>query len=120
MNPKELTIETAQVEIKVVRVGGHKMTLAVFNQIEKVSLATLLSEKNRLYWTNAFDSLKKKPDFQLLGYVKLKDKTYLLYVYVGKLRKSLIWAEDWSYQSSLDENFVVYIKAKVPQLFIAT
>ncbi|MDP3216674.1 MAG: hypothetical protein Q8S73_21365 [Deltaproteobacteria bacterium] len=36
MMDKDLSIQTVSVEIKVVRVGGHKMTLSTFKQIPKI------------------------------------------------------------------------------------
>jgi hypothetical protein len=43
MESKDLTIETVHVEIKVIRVGGHKMTISVFQQIEASPLWQLLA-----------------------------------------------------------------------------
>ena len=47
MKSEELTIETLAVEIKVIRVGGHKMTVAVFDQLQQTTVADILNK----HWT---------------------------------------------------------------------
>ena len=97
---EELTIETLPVEIKVIRVGGHKMTKAVFNQIQEQDyrkgdeiLGYIVGEIAKIY-DDGFD------DF-FLG-----RKKWLLFISAKKqeLRKSEI--RD--------------VPPCIPQLFIAT
>jgi hypothetical protein len=50
---QKLSIETAQVEIHVVRVGGHKMTLATFRQIPEVNYWEAKKTYKQLGWIKA-------------------------------------------------------------------
>lgn len=64
---KNLTIKTATVEIKVIRVDGHKMTKATFNQI-------------------ACDNVVKSDQVNILGYVR-NPGFWILWSREGKLKK---------------------------------
>jgi len=71
MKHLDLSIRTTQVEIKVVKVGGSKMTLSVFNQIQEEPI---------------FDKeLNLKGE--ILGYIVKKNENYCLYVKDSELRK---------------------------------
>lgn len=74
MSNKKLEIQTKQVEIKVVKIGGSKMTISVFKQIQNAYL---------------FNS-KLEPWFDdVLGYIN-REGRYILWQSEGKLFKTEI------------------------------
>ena len=132
MKSTELTIETAQVEIKVIRVGGHKMTLSVFHQIPVTRIERLLGREN-------FDSLLKMAIsevmasfeggeavallsegclyYRVLGYVLSPTHGQVWLVYTEKLGDETFLKRCLAPQTGTVWR---YIEANFSQLFIAT
>ena len=132
MNEKELSIETLQVEIKVIRVGGHKMTISVFEQIHSEKFQVFLGIEDygdflrKIHeWKPRFLDATSKPhsEIKLLGHINRKH-LYLLYTELGMLKKTEIefvqtyGRDDTSYADQ--RAFRRFISEQVPQLFIAT
>ena len=94
---KNLSINTATITINVLRVDGHKMTKAVWNQIE-------------------FEKLEKwPPNSQILGHV-LAPNAVLLWIKYGKLTRSNIVG----WEQTMSDGSRVPAYKTIPQLFIAT
>jgi hypothetical protein len=93
MEQTELTIETLPVEIKVIRVGGHKMTLAVFDQLPEGDLEDFfdLSQKPFHEVVKSLRWVDNQSSLGVLGYVSTKKCDYLLVAQDGRLIKLPLW-----------------------------
>lgn len=109
MSYRNLEINTATVEIKVIRVDGHKMTKSTFRQIEQ-------DTKDKLSVNN------------LLGYVYDDGGIVIVWGNNGKIKKRRISGSGYI-TYDLDgkvceygkyESIVCFIKENCDQLFIAT
>jgi hypothetical protein len=121
MPNNQLSIETAQVEIKIIRVGGHKMTASVFNQIPEENFAEfiLMSDAQEMLheircWASAYliglDLAKDAAN--ILGWVSYKDCDYYIFVgSEGELLKTYI-----KYPQLFDNDIDLgYVKLKVKE-----
>lgn len=70
---KKLELKTQSIEIKVISVGGKKMTKAVFNQIQEEI---------------PFDKAYNFTGDNCLGYVVIGPNKYILWTIDGELRKT--------------------------------
>lgn len=150
MKTEEITIKTLPVEIHVIRVGGHKMTKAVFDQIKEAlpehldliicndpSSADLVNQLD--HWLNGFDSQSSNPDAEsippapLFGYVRTTDGVFAIGEESGELLKFgreaieepiLEQASEGHRTRAKARNISVYILKRIqqlrPHLFIAT
>jgi len=88
MEKQNITISTVPVTIRVVAVGGKKMTLSVFKQIPFAKfLETGLT----------FDEIEES----YLGYIKYDNDCYILYYRGNILYKSLYYRSDYKKQIEL-------------------
>ena len=78
---EELTIETLPVEIKVIRVGGHKMTKAVFNQIP-ILCHVVIKQKESLI---EFEDIEGNAGVNILGWVNTESRIYVIIICEQKL-----------------------------------
>jgi hypothetical protein len=105
MTTKSLEIKTATIEIKVVRVDGHKMTKATFRQIEH-------------------DTSEQVSMDDILGWVA-DEYIYILWGSSGKIKKRRIRdydlnGERFGSNTNAPYNLICHIKNNCDQLFIAT
>ena len=102
MTTKNLEIKTATIEIKVIRVDGHKMTKATFWQIEQ-------------------DDKSNIDDESVLGWVN-DNHVWLIFNVNGKVKKRAFRVSVYSdgYLIERDKSQQERIKNKYDQLFIAT
>lgn len=120
MKTEEITIQTLPVELRVIRVGGHKMTIAVFEQIETVGhiwgaysdyLANLKSGPEAAEATlKLIEIFNEIYSAQIIGWVSRPDGFYVLYSSHAELHKEHVSTT----------NIRQKIKDHFPQLFIAT
>ena len=104
----DLSIKSTTVEIKVLKVDGHKMTKAVFRQIQRKDLFDKDDIKSII-----------TPSFkygQVLGFI-WDDGWHILWVENGEPREQFISAWD---KKSPEVAFLARIKERFDQLFIAT
>jgi hypothetical protein len=131
MESKELSIETVQVEIKVIRVGGHKMTAAVFEQIRDVRLFELLGlydwhDLANLSSNARWDKLerrKKNDQTAVLGWVHRRFRecgNFLLWAEYGELFKTPLGPFDMIRTTENEQDFLELVQNSYPQLYIAT
>jgi hypothetical protein len=139
MNTKELTIETLEIEIKVIRVGGHKMTKAVFDQIEQNRCNEFFTFQ-KCYEDEFTDEDEPSPYFisvygkvdpdnlHILGYVNTSLSMYILFTYDGRLYKHAVHPNHIDYQqfgartafSPEWKEFYRWLQDSFSQLYIAT
>lgn len=124
MNPKELTIETLSVEIRVIRVGGHKMTISVFNQlrVESVKQACGLTPYYRFSIEDADTFLDAAGvRFDVKGYIN-HCGIWLFVQHVDRVTKIPLFCHETMYEA--ERSAFAYLRTNVmnsyPQLFIAT
>ena len=105
-----LSIKSATVEIKVLKVDGHKMTKAVFRQINEKTIFQV----NHLYVDLDFGELLFPPGLmeQVLGYVMD------VYCYILWHRDGLLFKQKISQR--MESDLFYSVKEKITQLFIAT
>lgn len=96
MKNRKLTIDTVNVEIRAVRVGGHKMTKAVFQQIEEENPMVLWEGRPLMGQTGPNGMFYFYDDsFRVLGYVRQRaafgspwsEEIWVLFVSEGKLKR---------------------------------
>jgi len=126
----ELTIETLGIEIKVIRVGGHKMTISVFDQLEEITLLSLLGysdfrefKRSEPEWADKMESLNTG-SIEIKGYILRSGEPYLFYTMDGKPYKTLL-RDKGIYGTVVcppwgDHSIVPWVKDNFSQLFIAT
>lgn len=127
---QELTIETLQVEIRVICVGGHKMTAAVFDQLRQRSFYNLIAGyglvAEDLYLAGreieAIEILEELIDsdsIDVKGYVYRNRCYWLFYSENGSLYKTKLHSGDYETRWGWDY-IVPRVQARFSQLFIAT
>jgi len=129
-DPTDLSIETLAVEIHVVRIGGHKMTISVFEQIPVCSFdrdvvgcgdyRTFLENiSSHIAVIRAKHTLLKS--YRVLGYVQRDEKWILLVDAKGVLRKAEIYIQTNSEEGKKAiATFYQELEDAFPQLYIAT
>ena len=81
MEKEKIAISTLPISVKIVEVGGKKLTISVFNQIPSFGFPSQSPE-----------------EIIHLGWVRYKDEKYLLYANKGILKKHRVIireVEDW-------------------------
>lgn len=126
---EELTIETLPVEIHVIRVGGHKMTASVFEQIPFWSFPcdvcgygdyqTFCALIEGLVTEIRARSMLPN-SFKVLGYVQREHKWLVLTDPKGVLRKAEIYFPSNKQYESAISAFNKELEESFPQLYIAT
>jgi len=146
MEQEEVVIKTLPVEIRVIRVGGHKMTLSVFDQLPQEDIFEMFDvesiagfsisefecensfEEGDLELTDgAWDSIFQDCGYEILGYVQ-RQGFWLLLIKNSKLVKvSSVhrWVfQDWSTNryplSRVLGVFIETVLRKFDQVYIAT
>jgi hypothetical protein len=87
MKAEKLSIKTATVEIKVLRIDNHKMTKAVFRQIEEWRIP-FWDDEDKMWSISQEDFAKL--DIYFFGYVLDGSDLVLIYSWAGFLRKFTI------------------------------
>ena len=135
MESKELSIQTLNLEIHVIRVGGHKMTLSVFDQLEKFPINFLSFGPDGTYDANEYpeeiipclQQFTQEDDFKIYGWIHRNGSNgsaYWLFVTWDKKPYKIFlggpnyrWPNRKNKQNPDPYNM---IPSELPQLFIAT
>lgn len=116
MTTKILEIKTATIEIKVIRVDGHKMTKATFRQIQNDS-DTEIDEESILGWVNDDGYIVVLWNMDGTPRKRSITSAYWLNDLDGSRHRSLY---NDSHHDEQKKIIVQDIKENFPQLFIAT
>lgn len=129
---KDLTISTVSVEIHVLRVDGHKMTKATFNQIPELKRSELFVDtdgamyRERRHLTDdtigwRYSNFDIRDEIKILGKVRGSDYWYLLCERDGKpVRRFLDSDNQLKEDHTVTEAGVFLEDESIPQLYIAT
>ena len=114
---ESLSIETLPVEIHVIRVGGHKMTMSVFSQIQYLPRWAIIYGGT----DGKVGATGYAPDVKILGWVVRRSETTQYFSVValdGKIYKDGIFFEPNA--GTRSDYLLKRIQSEYPQLFIAT